>query len=66
MTIGANTPAQKHISVRRLNDEVDGPDRVTDAHVHAVSLALRRRNVMLEELWMHNNSENYESDQNAA
>ena len=62
MTIGFNTPAQKHIILRRLNEEVNRPDRVTDAHVHAVHAVLRRRYV-LKENWLHNKSSgNYESE----
>ena len=60
MTIRFDTPAQKHISVRRLNEEVNRiVRRVTDVdvyvvHVHAVHFALRRRSVVLmEDIWLH-------------
>ena len=60
VTIRFDTPAQKHISVRRLNEEVNRIfRRVTDAevhvvHFHAVHFALRRRSVVLmEEVWLH-------------
>ena len=74
VTIRFDTPAQKHISVRRLNEEVNRiVRRVTDAdvhvvHVHAVHFAPRRKRsvVLMEEIWLHYRSGSYKSDQNDA